>query len=94
MHQLRVSRRPRGSCQPPPSACGKSACCTESADDTLEHVIREFRAERLRIQEKVEGCLELPMIALPTRGLERRGMKRVRIALGVLDVEAAPPSVM
>ena len=33
------------------------------------------------------------MIALPTRGLERRGMKRVRIALGVSDVEAALPSV-
>jgi hypothetical protein len=93
MHQLRVSRRPRSSRQPPPSACGKWAGCIENADDTLEYVFRESRAERLRIQKKVEGCLELAMIASSKRGLERGTMKRFPIALGVADMEASPPGV-
>jgi hypothetical protein len=29
----------------------------------LEHVLRESRAERLRIQEDAEGRRELPMVA-------------------------------
>jgi hypothetical protein len=94
MHQLRVSRRPRDSRQPPPSACGKWAGYIENADDTLEHVLREFRAERLRIQKKVEGCLELAMITSSKRGLEMRAMRRFTIGLGISDVEAAPPNVM
>jgi hypothetical protein len=53
----------------------------------LEHIIRKSRAERFRIQEKVEDRRELPMIASSTCGLKRRGMKRVRIALGVSDGE-------
>jgi hypothetical protein len=93
MHQLRVSRRPRSSRQPPPSASGKWTGCIENADDTLEHVFREFRAERFRIQKKVEGRLELAMIASSKRGLERGTMKRCPIALGVADMEASPPGV-
>jgi hypothetical protein len=93
MHQLRVSRRPRSSRQPPPSACGKWAGCIENADDTLEYVFRESRAERLRIQKKVEGCLELAMIASSKRGLEWGTMKRFPIALGVADMETSPPGV-
>ena len=89
MHQLWVSRRLRGPCQPPPSACGQLACCNESADDRLEHVLGESRAERLKIQEKVEGRLEVPMIALSTPVLEMRAMKSFPMALGDSDVEAA-----
>ena len=89
MHQLRVSRGPSGPCQRPPSACGKWARCTESADDRPEHVLGESRAERLKIQEKVEGRLEVPMIALSTPVLEMRARKSFPIALGDSDVEAA-----
>jgi len=90
MHQLRVSRGPSGPCQPPPSTCDKWARCTESADDRLEHVLGESRAERLKIQEIVEGRPEVPMNASSTPVLEMRAMKSFPIALGVSDVEAAP----
>ena len=90
MPQLRVSRGPSGPCQPPPSASGKFAGYTENAGDRLEHVLEESRAERLKMQEKVEGRLEVPMIASSTPVLEMRAMKSFPIALGVSDVEAAP----
>jgi hypothetical protein len=94
MHQLRVSRRPRDPCQPPPSASGKFAGYTENEDDRLGHGLRESCAERLKIQEKVEGRLEVHLIALSTRILEMRAMKSFPLALVVSDVEAALPSVM
>jgi anaerobic magnesium-protoporphyrin IX monomethyl ester cyclase len=40
-----------------------AASLTQMADDVLEHVLQESRAERLRIQEDAEGRRELPMVA-------------------------------
>jgi radical SAM superfamily enzyme YgiQ (UPF0313 family) len=40
-----------------------AANLTQVTDDMLEHVFRESRAERLRIQEEAEGRRELPMVA-------------------------------
>jgi radical SAM superfamily enzyme YgiQ (UPF0313 family)/predicted small metal-binding protein len=40
-----------------------AAGLTQMTDDVLEHVLRESRAERLRIQEDAEGRRELPMVA-------------------------------
>jgi radical SAM superfamily enzyme YgiQ (UPF0313 family) len=40
-----------------------AADLTQVTDDMLEHVVRESRAERLRIQEEAEGRRELPMVA-------------------------------
>ncbi len=41
----------------------EAASLTQMADDVLEQVLRESRAERLRIQKEAEGRRELPMIA-------------------------------
>ena len=40
-----------------------AADLTQMADDVLEHVVRESRAERRRIQEEAESRRELPMVA-------------------------------
>jgi len=40
----------------------EAANLTQVADDMLEHVLRESRSERLRIQLEAEGRRELPMI--------------------------------
>jgi hypothetical protein len=40
----------------------EAASLTQVADDMLEHVLRESRSERLRIQLEAEGRRELPMI--------------------------------
>jgi radical SAM superfamily enzyme YgiQ (UPF0313 family) len=42
-----------------------AAQCTQRTDDLLEHVLRESRAERLRIQEDAERLRELPMASNP-----------------------------
>jgi predicted small metal-binding protein len=41
----------------------EAARLTQMTDDMLEQVIRESRAERLRLQEEAESRRELPMVA-------------------------------
>ena len=41
----------------------EAASLTQVTDDMLEHVLRESRSERLRIQEEAESRRELPMVA-------------------------------
>ena len=41
----------------------EAASLTQVTDDMLEHVFRESRSERLRIQQEAEGRRELPMVA-------------------------------
>jgi len=41
-----------------------AADLTQIADEILDHVMRESKAERLRIQEEAERSRELPMISV------------------------------
>jgi radical SAM superfamily enzyme YgiQ (UPF0313 family) len=41
----------------------EAASLTQVTDEMLEHVLRESRSERLRIQQEAEGRRELPMVA-------------------------------
>jgi radical SAM superfamily enzyme YgiQ (UPF0313 family) len=41
----------------------EAAGLTQVTDEMLEHVLRESRSERLRIQQEAEGRRELPMVA-------------------------------
>jgi predicted small metal-binding protein len=37
---------------------------TQVSDDTLEHILRESKAERLRIQQEAEGSRAVPSVSI------------------------------